>query len=65
MYRGTTITNLAGSLQRIARALGGKACGDQVRVPGPRHSPKYCSLSVKTRAPHGFVVHSFADRWGQ
>ena len=39
--------------------------GGRGRAPGPGHSAKDRSLSVKTSAPHGFVVHSFADRWCQ
>lgn len=50
------------TLQQIARALGGEACGNQVRAPGPGHSPKDRSLSIKldASAPDGFLVHSFA-----
>jgi RecA-family ATPase len=49
-------------LQRFARALGGEVNSGQVLAPGPGHSPKDRSLSVKldTSAPDGFVVHSFA-----
>lgn len=51
------------TLQQIARALGGEVCGNQVRAPGPGHSPKDRSLSIKldASAPDGFLVHSFAD----
>jgi hypothetical protein len=50
------------NLQQIARALGGDVCGNQVQAPGPGHSSKDRSLSVKldVRAPGGFVVYSFA-----
>src|SRR4051812_6639851 len=52
-------------LRSIAAALGGEVfiVGQEVRAPGPRHSPKDRSLSVKlsSAAPDGFVVHSFAD----
>ena len=50
------------SLSAIAHALGGNVSGDQVLAPGPGHSPKDRSLSVKPilHAPDGFVVHSFA-----
>ena len=50
------------SLQEIAAALGGEVSGPQVTAPGPNHSPKDRSLSVKldASAPGGFVVHSFA-----
>jgi hypothetical protein len=46
----------------IARALGGEVCGGQVRAPGPGHSPRDRSLSIKVDegAPDGFLVHSFA-----
>jgi hypothetical protein len=51
------------SLRSLARALGGEVSGDQVRAPGPGHSPKDRSLSVKLDddAPDGFIVHSFAE----
>ena len=50
------------SLQEIAAALGGEVSGLQVTAPGPNHTPKDRSLSVKldANAPGGFVVHSFA-----
>ena len=47
--------------QAIAQALGGSVTGrDSVSVPGPGHSPKDRSLSIKlnARAPGGFVVFS-------
>ncbi len=46
-----------------ARALGGEVCGDQISCPGPGHSAKDRSLSVKIDpdAPDGFVVNSFAS----
>jgi hypothetical protein len=49
------------SLHEIARALGGEISGDQVRAPGPGHSSKDRSLSIKVSAdaPDGFVVNSF------
>jgi Toprim domain len=53
-------------LRAIARALSGEAVGGQVMCPGPRHSPRDRSLSVKlsATAPDGFTVHSFAgDDW--
>jgi hypothetical protein len=51
------------TLQSVARALGGEISGNQVQAPGPGHSAKDRSLSVKldAGAPDGFVVHSFAD----
>src|SRR6516165_10874850 len=50
------------NLPTLARALGGDVNGGSVLAPGPGHSPKDRSLSVKldTSAPDGFVVHSFA-----
>jgi hypothetical protein len=50
------------SLQQIARALGGEVSGNEVRAPGPGHSAKDRSLSVKldASAPGGFLVNSFA-----
>jgi putative DNA primase/helicase len=52
-------------LRSIARALGGEVSGRQVLAPGPGHSPRDRSLSVKLiGAPGGFVVHSHAgDDW--
>src|SRR3979409_596867 len=51
------------SQQRLAAALGGKVTGNQVLAPGPNHSPKDRSLSIKLdpTAPGGMLVHSFAD----
>jgi RecA-family ATPase len=51
------------NLQSIARALGGEVRGGQVLAPGPGHSAKDRSLSVKldAGAPDGFVVNSFAN----
>ena len=54
------------SLKSIAAALGGKvlrdAKGPYVLAPGPGHSPKDGSLSVRqtSSAPDGFLTHSFA-----
>jgi hypothetical protein len=49
-------------LARLAQALGGEVSNGQVLAPGPGHSPKDRSLSVKLEpdAPEGFVVFSFA-----
>jgi putative DNA primase/helicase len=46
----------------IARVMGGDVNGDGALVPGPGHSPKDRSLSVKPdpAAREGFVVFSFA-----
>jgi RecA-family ATPase len=46
----------------IARVMGGDVNGDGALVPGPGHSAKDRSLSVKPdpSAPDGFVVYSFA-----
>jgi AAA domain len=50
------------NLQTVARALGDEINAGQVLAPGPNHSPKDRSLSVKldAAAPDGFVVHSFS-----
>jgi putative DNA primase/helicase len=50
------------SLKEIARALGGDVRGSQVLAPGPGHSHKDRSLSIKldANAPDGLLVHSFA-----
>jgi 5S rRNA maturation endonuclease (ribonuclease M5) len=49
-------------LRSLARALGGEVSKGQVLCPGPGHSRKDRSLSVKidASAPDGFVCHSFA-----
>jgi hypothetical protein len=46
----------------IARVMGGDVNGDGALVPGPGHSSKDRSLSVKPdpAARDGFIVHSFA-----
>lgn len=54
------------TLPEIAQALGGKVMGRQVLAPGPGHSRKDQSLSVRlaTSSPKGFVVHSYCgDDW--
>jgi hypothetical protein len=50
------------SINRIAEVLGGDVTGGEARVPGPGHSAKDRSLSIKldSDAQDGFVVHSFA-----
>jgi hypothetical protein len=50
------------SLAHVAKALNGEISGDSVLAPGPGHSAKDRSLSIKfdNGAPGGFVVHSFA-----
>ena len=49
------------SLQTVAKALGGEISGGQVLAPGPGHSPKDRSLSVKldASAPDGFRRSQF------
>jgi hypothetical protein len=46
----------------VAKALGGEARGNQIDAPGPGHSAKDRSMSVKLdpSRPGGFVVYSFA-----
>jgi hypothetical protein len=54
------------SLPEIARALGGKINGHQVLAPGPGHSPRDQSLSVRLSvgSPDGFIVYSHSgDDW--
>jgi putative DNA primase/helicase len=48
------------SLRGIAHGLGGGVSGGQALVPGPGHSPRDRSLSIRLSpsAPGGFVVHS-------
>ena len=50
------------SAQQLAAAVGGVVSGTEVLAPGPGHSPKDRSLSIKLdpSAPDGFVVHSFS-----
>ncbi len=50
------------TLKEIARSTGGEVWGSQILIPGPGHSPKDRSLSIKldASAPGGFIVHSFA-----
>jgi putative DNA primase/helicase len=50
------------SLHEIARALGGKVIRDQILAPGPGHSSKDLSLSVRlsSASRDGFIAHSFA-----
>ncbi|OSJ16846.1 hypothetical protein BST63_10530 [Bradyrhizobium canariense] len=50
------------SPQQLAQALGGEVSGNQILAPGPGHSPKDRSLSIRLddAAPDGMVVHSFA-----
>src|SRR6202021_1704020 len=49
--------------QKIARLLDGDVSGSQVVAPGPGHSRKDRSLSVRLSpsAPDGFIVFSHAD----
>lgn len=54
------------TLREFARALGGDVVGAQVLAPGPGHSNRDRSLSVRLSlgAPDGFVVHSHCgDDW--
>lgn len=54
------------ALQHAARALGGDISRGQILCPGPGHSPRDRSLSVRfdNRAPDGFLVTSFSgDDW--
>ena len=48
--------------ETVARALGGDVNGGQILAPGPGHSSRDRSLSVKLdpNAPEGFLAHSFA-----
>jgi len=47
-------------LRSIARALGGHVSAGQVLAPGPGHSPRDRSMSVKPTADGDFLVYSFA-----
>lgn len=48
------------SPQQLAKVLGGEVSGNQVLAPGPNHSPKDRSLSIRldATAPDGMVVYS-------
>lgn len=50
------------SLRAIARALGGEVVGGQVIAPGPDHSRRDRSMTVRLSptAPEGFLVYSHA-----
>jgi len=49
------------TLQGIARAMGGDVTGDQVRAPGPGHSAKDRSLSIKLgNGDDDLIVYSHA-----
>jgi putative DNA primase/helicase len=47
-------------LAAVAAQLGGEVVGRQVLAPGPGHSPKDRSLSIRFTSADEFVVHSFA-----
>jgi putative DNA primase/helicase len=51
-----------GPLSEYARLLGGELRGQDILCPGPGHSDRDRSLSVKfdPAAPGGFLIHSFA-----
>jgi putative DNA primase/helicase len=51
-----------GDLRTIAKALGGDVVGHQVLAPGPGHSRKDRSLSIRlsATAPEGFIAFSHA-----
>ena len=48
------------NLQEIAKRLGGDVSAAGILCPGPNHSPKDRSLSVRFSGPSDFVVTSFA-----
>lgn len=52
------------NLHELAKRLGGEVSGVSIVCPGPSHSPKDRSLSVRFSGPTDFVVTSFAgDDW--
>lgn len=52
------------NLHEIAKRLGGEVSGVSIVCPGPSHSPKDRSLSVRFSGPTDFVVTSFSgDDW--
>jgi len=62
MRKNSTSQGSLPDINHIARTMAGEAHGNQVRVPGPGHSPDDRSLSIKldASASGGFLVHSFA-----
>jgi hypothetical protein len=62
MRQNPTYLGTLPDIKEIARIMGGEARGNQAYVPGPGHSPKDRSLSIKLEpsAPDGFLVHSFS-----
>src|SRR5580704_6128701 len=62
----TLATQFHFDLRAIARAQGGQVVGGQVSAPGPGHSARDRSLSVRISpsSPDGFVAFSHAgDAW--
>ena len=52
------------SLREAARLLDGEVSGEQILCPGPGHSRRDRSLSVRVSWTDGFIVHSFTgDDW--
>jgi hypothetical protein len=51
------------SLQQLAATLGGNVSGDQVLAPGPGHSPKDRSMSVKLGFDDYIVFSHAGDDW--
>jgi putative DNA primase/helicase len=53
---------VAADLRSLACALGGEVSGRQVLAPGPGHSHRDRSISIRIEpsAPDGFIVYSFA-----
>lgn len=50
-------------LHALAQRLGGEVSGADIHLPGPGHSPKDRSLSLRV-SDRGFILHSFAgDPW--
>lgn len=51
-------------LRTLARELGGDVAGQELLLPGPGHSAKDRSLSVRLTGPDSLLVNSFAgDDW--
>ena len=62
MRKNSTSLGSLPDISYIARNMRGEARGNRLSVPGPGHSSKDRSLSIKVdaSAPDGFLVHSFA-----
>jgi len=64
-FRGSFMPSIASmSLEAIAVAMGGEVSGNQVLAPGPGHSAKDRSLSIRLdpASPDGFIINTFSAK---